>query len=317
MTDQVKRDENVDVDVPEKDARKSLRTPLSVALLLILFSVIAGALLGYELIGKSSNNKMASLAVTDRLDRLEQRVTVLEQKLGKEIVTPVASEEVDPHADRVSAVKDDLVDLAGALKAFEEKLNQSSQRTETIDRTAKTGQATVLAFVQMQYAVRAGLPFETERVALYSLIPESAEKLLEQLDLLQPYASEGVQRVDVLLDGWCRLEPDIQAAIRKAGAKTWQDRVVVALESLVSIRYLSQNQGKTLAFDDIKTDLAAYRVEKALNKVSELSPDVQKITQKWREQATARIQAEKAIRTIAAVLINMEQPQTPTEEPAE
>lgn len=294
-------------------AKTSMRTPLSVALLLIVFSGIAGAVLGYQLIWKTPSGHLATIAVTDRLDRLEQRVSLIEQNLGHISLSSSTSSDPENITD-VSVVKGDLIDLAGALKAFETKLNESSVKTKTVQTEFQEGLATILSFVQMQYVARAGLPFETERLVLHNLISTNEKKLIELLNLLEPYALDGVVKIDVLHKEWLALESKVQAAIRKAGAKTWQDRIIVALENLISIRSLSFGKGKTLSFENINADLSAHKIESALKKVKDLSPEVQKITQRWRKRADARIRTEKFLNEVASRLIKAKQLPSPKDE---
>ncbi|MGE0108813.1 MAG: COG4223 family protein [Bdellovibrionales bacterium] len=321
MTEKDQSQETLEEENPQGlERRRTRQIPLSIVFFLVLFAVIAGGAVGGYFIWTLPSGKVANLAITDRLDRLEQRVSLIEEKMGKESVMATATEaakEPDTTTNDFNAVKGDLIDLAGALKGFESRLNDSLQKTENVKSEAQTGVATILAFVELRDAARSGLSFEKEISVLRDLVPPRDEKLNELIRLLEPYSMKGVATPETLHRAWVALAPQAQAAIRKSGVKTWQDRLVVALEDLISIRSLSKEQGKTLTFANIETDITAHKIASAIKKLDELSDDVKEVAKDWRIRAEERMKTDQFLDALAAQLILLKNDTTQPKEPSE
>ncbi len=127
---------------------------------------------------------------------------------------------------------------------------------------------------------------------------------------LEPVALKGADDVQALRAGWRTLSGDAQAALRKSVAKTWQDRIVVALENLVSVRSLAGKQGQTLSFAAVDAELERGHLAAALEKVSAFPPEAQAVVKDWRARAQERLDLEKAFKDMAAHLIASGETQT-------
>lgn len=253
-----------------------------------------------------------AVAKTDKalIDQLDLRMKALEGKLGSMMAEGAAPKgeggaqavSGGPDSQDLELLKESLAGLSGALGVLQTQLEKSSEKTNVVRVEAQTGLATVLSFVQMQNAAMAGHLFEKERQALRQVAGED-QTMIDYLLKLEKPALVGVPDAAKLMREWRALAGEMESAMRKTAAQTWQDRVVVALEGLVSIRALNPKQGETLSFAAIDGELSRGDIAAALEKVAALPQEAQKVVADWRAKAEMRRDMEATLAELAAYLI--------------
>lgn len=286
--------------------RRLLKLTLSAFGMFILavgFGVLIGPVLTGELpstVRPAANNDSIVALEDPRLAELENRLKLLEEKT----VQPVESAQA-PAADaqELLALKTGLVQIAESLGKLEAELSKTTQKTEQVGASAESGLAGALAYIQMHTAAFAGRPFENERQVMRTALAEDAQAqaLLAKLEAL---AVNGAPTIEGLQNQFQPLALEAQTAIRKAAAKTWQDRIIVALESLVSIRKLGPVQGsEPLAIASVVLDLSKDKLQNVLDKIDAYPPEAREILKNWREQVVARLELERAFADLCSHLI--------------
>lgn len=308
------RPEETFLDIEAERPKRGSRVGYAVALVLaLLLAVAGGAVLasgllqgwGVPALMFGSADTSALLA---RIEVLEQKTQTLEAQLAQLVPTNAetpadqTSAAGGPDAEDLAKLKAGLAGLAGALDVLQAQLQKSSQATADVRETAQTGLASVVAFLQMQQMAATGRPFETERQALRTAA-EGDQILVDAVVKLEPFALSGVPDIAALQKAWGRLAAETQAALRKASAKTWQDRIIVALENLVSIRALNPAPGSTLSFASIDLDLQQGRLQEAVDKVAALPPEALAALADWRAKAESRLDLDREMKAIADHMI--------------
>lgn len=293
----------------EMPARTPSRLPFYVGVLVVLGLVVAGfqyieanpsALLSLPVGAQASSADPAQVAA------LEARIKALEAKLDSGALA-APSAKVGPDQDDMQKLKENLAGLSAALGGLETQIQKTAETTQTVQQDAKANVASVMAYFRLYTASRGGEAFEGERQAMRRAISDD-QAVIDLLIKLEPLALTGVPTIGALQAEWQQRAPEAEAALRKAAAKTWQDRIIVALESLVSIRTLGGESSTSLSFAAIEADLAQGRLAAALEKLAALSKDAQAMMEPWRKKAAKRLEAETLIAQIAD---QMGGPQTP------
>ncbi len=243
-------------------------------------------------------------ALEERLAKAEKEIAVLSSRLA---VGAEASPSVSrgPDSEDLEKLKAGLAGLSGALELLQKRLEESSETTDQVRRKAQVDFATVVAFIRMQNAALMGQSFDKERQALRDLAGGD-QALIDDLLKLEPASLTGAPDLRALQQEWRDLADDAQTALRKAAAQTWQERVLVAIESLVSIRSLKSMQGKTLSFAAIDLDLTRGDLAAALEKAKAFPPEVRLVVREWLSKAELRLEMERALDNLASHLIARE-----------
>lgn len=270
---------------------------------------------------------VGDVSVGAKIEVLEARLAKAEEKIASlssptASVTPSVTTAKGPDGDDLEKLKEGLAGLSGALGLVQERLEKSAEVTNQTRQQAQIGFATIVAFIQMQNAALAGQAFEKERQSLRQLAGQD-QLLVDDLLKLEPAALSGAPDARTLYHEWQEKAAEAQAALRKSAAQTWQDRLLVAIESLVSIRSLRPKPGETLSFASIDLDLEKGHLVEALEKAAALPPEVQEVIKGWRARAELRRDMEKSLDDLAAHLVarevvkeNSASAQTPVQEAA-
>ncbi|HAX91056.1 MAG TPA: hypothetical protein DCY07_02460 [Rhodospirillaceae bacterium] len=244
--------------------------------------------------------------VVAKLQNLEQRLKTIEEKEQAAASAPATAQDqagTPPQsAEDIKKLQAELASVSTALAALQTKLDQSAQTTSTDLANAQAGMASIIAFIQLQKAALSGDAFEVERQTLRKTIGQD-EKIVDLLVRMEPLALRGVVTPPVLLKEWRQLSTAARAALRKASAQTWRDRIVVALEGLVSIKSLSSSAGEPLSFTAIDLDLEQNKLATAMEKISAMPPSVQEIIKDWRAKLQSRVDLDSQLSALAARLI--------------
>ena len=284
------------------------KTPLLIVSLLALFGLVGGFFfMSGQIPFAPANSGQAELA--GRLAALESKTKGLEEKLEKISISEASTktetaEETSAltSVTEIEKLKLGLAGLSSALSLLQTELEKSSQITNEDRLNTQAGLATLMAFMQMQRTALNGNAFENERQVLRRLA-ESDKVLIEQLLAVERFALHGVPTQAKIMQSWRKTSHEAQAALRKAGAQTWMDRIVVALEGLVSIRSLNPKAGDSLSFAAITLDLDEGNLRQAVEKAQALPQNVQDAIKPWLASAQDRIEMEKILEAMSTHLI--------------
>ncbi len=282
----------------------------SLLFLLTLFLLFFG--LGAAMEKVSPVHPQKDEALEARLERAEKKIEALERRFHEPLAEPSAPNLPNAAADAMNleGVSQNLSNIAGVLASLQEQIRASSETTNKVRETTKAGLAITLAFVQMQAEALAGRPFEKERQVLRGLIGDD-QTMIDLLLKLEPSALQGAAPIATLREEWAATGEQAQAALRKSAAKTWQDRVIVALESLVSVRSLSPSSGGTFSLAGVDLDLARGDLAAALDKTSSFPDEAGQVVEPWRARAKARLEMERGIAALADHLIGQGEEENP------
>lgn len=272
----------------ETEAPKSSRRGSVLSLLFLSF--LSGAGLHYALVVSGKIRPSAQIQTiqqpavsSDRLLQIEERLSEVEKKISQ----------IEPRAVEASQEVQ-----AAAQKVEEANTQELARLREDI--------ASRLAFIQMQQTALTGQPFEQEWKT-FRLFAEKDPALMALLAKLEKSALGGALNAEALRVLWRSLSGEGQAALRKTAAQTWQDRFIVALEGLVSIRSLKPEAGETLSFAAVDLDLSRGNLTGALEKVHAFPPEVKAVLQDWEASVQKRLEVEATLNQIAARLIEVGQ----------
>lgn len=284
-------------ETPSQNETKPKRKGLFFFPALLVLSFVAGAALEYVLPAYVDVPQIAA-PLPGKFLELQARVEKLEKQMAE---TPAASAPA-AKTEEPGKLKENLAALSGAMEELEKKIGRSAEEADRIEQKAQNGLAVTLAFVEMQKKALEGRPFEEERQTLRRVAQEDP-KLIDLLLKLEPVALKGAETPQALRADWRNESVEAQAALRKAAAQTWQDRVAVALENLVSVRSLRPEAGAALSFTAVDLDLARGDLRAALEKVASLPPEVQEKIAAWRGRAEARLKMEDDLDSLVAFMI--------------
>ncbi|TQV79731.1 COG4223 family protein [Denitrobaculum tricleocarpae] len=228
--------------------------------------------------------------LTARLDEIEQTVTGLE----------------DP-AERLSEL-DSRLDAAeqgvAALPALESRL---SAELAALSETIPTGPsedagdaAMFLALLQLREALSGSGAFETELALVDGLAAEDAE-LKAALAPLSERAASGVAALPGLRVSFDQMAGSVVAAARGGEEDDWIAKTVRKVSEAVTIRPVGlvegDDAGAVLARAEVK--LEAGDLAGAVAELDALSGSAAEGAAAWRQEAEARLEAQKALSLLA------------------
>lgn len=292
-------------DVSPSSCEKAPRRGLLFLLVLLVLSFLGGASLQYFLPTYMGLWQIPSKWPAKVME-LQARIEQIEKKMEDsdrptETVAQAAPVSSKEDGDYIK-LKESVSSVSDRLAALQTQLMQSSESASNADKKAQSGLATVLAFIEMQKSAMEGKSFEKERQVLRN-VAGADEALVALLLKLEPIALTGAETAEALRAGWKGLALEAQAAMRKASAQTWQDRIAVALENLVSIRSLKPQAGQALTFAEVDLDLARGDVRAALEKIAAFPSEVQEKLAPWRAKAEARLKLEDDMAALVSFMI--------------
>ena len=192
-------------------------------------------------------------------------------------------------------------DDGARLKALEASVQDLQAQAASVD-TKRISAAVAVAFAELRLATNTGAPFENERASLRHAA-EQDTVVAALTAKLEPLAVSGAPTLETLRELFLSQAGAAQAAAHQAEARTWQDRLLAKMESLISIRPLHNSSGPDL-WAAIDADLAAHRLASALDKAAQLPEAAQSLLKTWREQALRRQEVETIMKDIAARLLD-------------
>lgn len=254
----------------------------AIAFLILIALFVAVGFWSFGL-GKKAPNDSA----LEPLAALEARVVALEKKA-----------ESFPQGDGALSPNEANADIYGKLQALETKLD------ETLLSKNKTGdeKAVVLSFVRLRMAAMTGFPFD-DSVKDFRRFSNRDEAMDAFLNALEPLAREGVSTVSSLGESWHGARLRAQAAVKKAAATTWREKILAMLETLVSIKTENSEKTGADAFDAIAQDLEHGKISSALERIAGLPKEAQPALEEWCARAKARAEVEKLLDALHARLV--------------
>lgn len=226
---------------------------------------------------------------------LQARIKALEERTEAPATTAQPSAN---HAD-LEALQAGLAGLSTTLIKMQDQLASASQKADHAGSLAENALASTIAYVQMHTAAFAGRPFESEREAMRSVM-SADEQGVALLNHLEGLAKTGAPSIDLLQKEFMRLAPDAQAALRRASAHTWQDRLVVALENLVTIRKLGSAFVEPLSQTAVSLDLSRDKLLDARAKTDAYPEEAKIVLQDWRKLLDQRIELEQSFSALSS-----------------
>ena len=308
------------------EAREKAKRPVMLYLAMVAVVALAAFLFTNRdsLIKPDALVMPEALGVIERADALEKRIALLEKQLQENAgkgasASPTVVQESGNAGigeGEFAALRGGLANLSQGLSALQLKLDESSKAVSESKANAQSGIATVLAFTQMQRKALAGMPFEKERLLLKSLAGQEAAEA-DRVAEFEALALTGAPTYVTLQKEWAKVAAEAQAALRKAGAQTWLDRLIVAIENLVSIRSLNPQAGDMLSFASVDVDLEHGDLLAARAKVQAMPEQVQAVLKNWSERLAMRIELETKLDQMTTYLIGKGKgPETPDATPA-
>ncbi len=213
---------------------------------------------------------------------------------------------IDGYAAEVKALKDRLSQSENALKSVE-----GSSRAVTEDMAAKIGAmdqkadsasaastkaALALAVTALRTRVDSGAPYGPELFAVKTLGGDD-----EALKALESGAAAGTPSASAVRQRFAQTLPAMLAAIPHGTVTSWWDTLQQKAERLVSVRPVGEAQGESpkavLARAEARTQRNDFAG--ALAEFAKLPAPVQEAGKAFAEGATARLAAEKALKTLS------------------
>lgn len=294
---------------------------LAVALGILLFQFGPVVSLDREALMASDGVAQQDTAISSRVVELERRLKDVESKLessaaqNASVPNNAGMASVTGNSNDIEALRASLAGLSSALSLLQTQIEKTAQASSETNENAKNGVATVLGFLQMERASHTGMPFEKERMALRT-IAEGDGALADLLVKLEPYALSGVDTFSDLESLWQAKAHEATIAMRQASAKSWVDRLAVAVEGMVSIRSLYPKVGSSVSLATVATDIKKGNLTAAILVVDALPEASQKLLSDWKEKAQRKGEVLNLMDQIAAHLmargrtIQSSQPQT-------
>jgi len=280
-------------------------TAVAMFILAVGFGVLVGPAVTQRMSSVSSQHEVAQPSTVSeaRFADLEKRLKVIEDKQTSTDQPVTQGAATDKDLGDLASLKTGLIGLAESLSKLQDDLSKTTERTTQVSVHTGTGLASVVAYLQMHTAAFLGKPYEAERQTLRSTLVNDApaQAIIERME---KDAVSGVPTIQALQSQFEPLALEAQMAIRKAAAKTWQDRIIVGIESLVSIGKLSGAGGiEPLAIKGVHLDLANDKLQTVIDKIDSYPPEAKEILKSFREQVVQRLEAENNFATLAASLI--------------
>lgn len=328
MSDVIENPPQVEIHAEEAlPAEPKRRNVLVVALVVVvILGVAATTFVGHKL---QNNGSLLSEELIDtaqlsgKIDSLDLRLKQVEKSLAqldqpyKQAGAEKSDDLKEASSQDIDKLKAGLAGLSGALGMLQAELEKTTKAQSENNHNAQAGISTLLGYVLLQRAALSGHPFEKERQD-FRRVSEGDVVLVDALLKLENVALTGVATPQSLLKEWGKVSNEAQGALRKASAQTWIDRIVVALEGLVSIRSLTPKGDSPLSFGAISLDLEAGSLAAAHEKVVALPPEVQEVIAPWRKKLEDRASVESSLNAMAAHLLTRgTEPASPTTVPSQ
>ncbi|MER2520853.1 MAG: hypothetical protein ABTQ34_09260 [Bdellovibrionales bacterium] len=195
----------------------------------------------------------------------------------------------------------DIAAMAAEIKTLKESLRQTGDSAVRSQHEFRKLMASAMALMRLREKAVAGYSFSQElSVARRFFMDTSWEQAQAVLMELDSYAAQGVPSLEALRGQLVGLSGPAIHAIETAQAQTWWQRVLAALQGLVSIR--SEQGGIAAgALERVDAALASGDVSKAYTEIMALEPAAQDVLRDWSGLFLARVAVDRAIEKLIAL----------------
>lgn len=236
----------------------------------------------------------------DSLSRLSEKLSRLDANKGA----------LEKMLQRIAKLEKDEKEIVRITKRLK-KLEASGPKT----MDAVTGaSATVLAVNQLRDAMRRPTPFVKE-LKLVKRLSAGNTDMLKAVDVLEPKSAKGISTIADLRKTFQQTAQDIVKADNMSSEQTWVDRILNRVKGLVTVRKIGE-EGKIsppAVVSRVEEALESGNLEKALKLLSRLQGKAAEAAGTWVKNASARIDAERALASLhvqAVALLAPQQSQT-------
>jgi parvulin-like peptidyl-prolyl isomerase len=311
-------DTTKEMDVPKDDVEASKSgLPRTGLLLFVVLLVVAGvgfasffpSLINGQ-VGSVIESTRASVTTSvsdEALQTLAERVKDVEGRLDRlnTQMTDIANVQLeaskDPSLKLDKEVRDEVKKQAQEIDSLKSLLEQAKADTKDTASGVRQDMRVLLAATRLSSRVVSGRSFEQELAALKLAAGPSVSynSAMERLAVLAP---QGVATPHLLSKLWFTSYRQAKSALMEAQSQTWKDRILAALEGLISVRRLSQENDDAQKIMAAESAMESGNLDVALKVVGELPQPVQDHLQKWKEAASKYVQAQSALDEIGAAL---------------
>ena len=162
--------------------------------------------------------------------------------------------------------------------------------------------AFMLSFSALQQRADWGGAFEAELSQALRAAPDDTH-VQGILESMKPMAAQGAPSLKSLMASFDNLSPDLRQALLQNNAHTWSDRVVAAVEGLVTVKRAQDSGTQNDQLDSIKQALADGRLDLAREHLKDLPPVLQQRLESWQAQFDQRYALDRQITALRAALI--------------
>ncbi|MDX9689324.1 MAG: hypothetical protein RBT70_02505 [Alphaproteobacteria bacterium] len=307
-----------ETDLPkdESEVSKSGVPHMGVAIFILLL-VVAGV--GFasvlpSLLGEKGAVELQSVrapvttaASDEALQMLAERVKDMEGRFDRlnTQMTDIANVQMeaskDPSLKLDKEVREEVKKQAQEIDSLKSLLEQARADTKDTASGVRRDMVILLAAMRLSSRIASGRSFEQELAALKLVAGPTAtyHAALEKLEVLAP---QGVATPYLLSKLWFTSYRQAKSALMEAQSQTWTDRILAALEGLISVRRLSQENDDAQKIIAAESAMEKGDLDAALKVVGELPQAVQDRLQKWKVAAARYVQAQAAMDEIEAAL---------------
>jgi len=237
---------------------------------------------------KGADAAIAS-SLIERVEQVEKRLAALESSPA------VKGAERQDDAAALSALKGDLASLSAALDTLRVRAEEKERSLDQDWRTVRADLETLVLFAGLEREASRGAPFGAQHRAMVAACALNAPAS-EVLAVLAPFAATGHPSAGSLVRQWHEgVAARAGAAWMKAQARSWHERILAGLDSLVSIRSLARPTPMGRAIDDVATALDSGRLQDALEKARAWPDPARESVRDWIDALDSRLKIEGAL----------------------
>jgi|GEM_PF-3956501 len=220
---------------------------------------------------------------------------------GKEI-----REETESPKEELARLRADVVALSAALSALQAQVGQSAQSARQTRDASQNQLAMTVAYTNLKAVSMGRQSFARELEALKKAAAQDSAVMAAALQL-EPIAAAGALTLPEVKDEFESLAGSARAAMNRASAQNWKERIRAEMKSLIDIRKIGSAAAEDDGIEEIRRALEQGKLKQALEKTDNLPEAARAPLKEWREKAAARERLEESLDTIARRLLALTQ----------
>lgn len=250
-----------------------------------------------------SGGKIA--AMNAHMDDIDKKLDVIAARLSTltalNSVGDTAGKTAESDVD-VAALKQDVATLSATVKSLAESVKDARDKTLVAQQLGQETMAISLAYLQLREAVKSGAAYG-DALDRFIKAAQGHEDLLRTAQKLSASAPMGISSGASLREQFLASEAEAYKAVRLAAATAWWKKLLLRLEGLILIRSVNDNHFGSAQLALIETALAGDDVRHALDVYAQLPQEAQTVLADWQAKATARVEVEAALDSLASALL--------------